>query len=176
MGLLPGADLWVERAIEQLRRRRDELVSQGEAGPRAGRGGPRHRGHGARDPRRRGRRGGGRPALEEPGQRERQAPGFLGHPARAVPQRGMRVGRGRKPMAELMSLVHAAPRGRAPPGRAGASRSPPTSSGRWWPTWSRSGPRARATWPSCWTSPTSGTTCRCGWRPRPASTPGPLRR
>ena len=27
MGLLPGADLWVDRAVEQLKRRRDELVS-----------------------------------------------------------------------------------------------------------------------------------------------------
>ena len=31
MGLLPGADLWVERAVEQLQRRRDELVSAGSS-------------------------------------------------------------------------------------------------------------------------------------------------
>ena len=33
MGLLPGADVWLERAVEQLKRRRDALVSAG-TGPR----------------------------------------------------------------------------------------------------------------------------------------------
>ncbi len=31
MGLLPGADLWVERAVEQLKRRRDEFVAAGSS-------------------------------------------------------------------------------------------------------------------------------------------------
>ena len=31
MGLLPGADLWVDRAVEQLKRRRDELVGAGSS-------------------------------------------------------------------------------------------------------------------------------------------------
>ncbi|MGP8207250.1 MAG: SIS domain-containing protein [Acidimicrobiales bacterium] len=31
MGFLPGADLWVERAVEQLQRRRDELVAAGSS-------------------------------------------------------------------------------------------------------------------------------------------------
>jgi len=31
VGLLPGADLWVDRAVEQLKRRRDELESQGDS-------------------------------------------------------------------------------------------------------------------------------------------------
>jgi glucose/mannose-6-phosphate isomerase len=35
MGLLPGADLWVARAVEQLKRRRDAFTSGGEASPAA---------------------------------------------------------------------------------------------------------------------------------------------
>ncbi|MGH9106492.1 MAG: bifunctional phosphoglucose/phosphomannose isomerase [Acidimicrobiales bacterium] len=35
IGLLPGADLWLERAIAQLRRRRDELVEGGSSSPAA---------------------------------------------------------------------------------------------------------------------------------------------
>lgn len=31
MGLLPGVDQWVERAVDQLRRRRDDLVSRGQS-------------------------------------------------------------------------------------------------------------------------------------------------
>jgi glucose/mannose-6-phosphate isomerase len=36
MGLLPGADLWVERAVEQLKWRRDEFVSAGSSSEPAG--------------------------------------------------------------------------------------------------------------------------------------------
>ena len=83
MGFLPGADLWIERAVAQLRHRRDQFVRRTSL--RGGSRRPYHRAQRAVGPRRRGGRRRRRSALEDPGQRERQASCLFQHAARAVP-------------------------------------------------------------------------------------------
>ncbi len=89
LGLCPGAEEGVQAAVGQLRRRRDALARPGNEAEvlarKIGRTIPLVYGGGALG------RGRG-PAVEGPVQRERQGAGLRQPGARAVPQRGRRVG------------------------------------------------------------------------------------
>ena len=116
MGFLPGADLWMERAVEQLRYRRDQFVSGG-ASFRARRSGPPDRAsipliHG------------GGPVGAAAAQRWKtqvnenaKRLAFYEHATGAVPQRDLRLGRKLEGRRRPDEPGDAAPRQRAPPGR-----------------------------------------------------------
>ncbi len=133
----PGASAWIDAAVDQLRRRRDQLVADGNPAERLarriGRLMPIIYGGG-------GVGGGGRPALEDPVQRERQGARLRQPAARAVPQRDLRLGSERRRDPPGLPRREPAPRVRAPADRpalragqrAWSTRSWPAST-RWWP-------------------------------------------
>ena len=134
--------------------------------------GPAHRAHDPARLRRRAHRRRRRPAVEVPGQRERQGAGLRQPAARAVPQRGGRLGPARRRDPPGAHPGAAPPRLRAPaggpalragrrPGRRGRGRHP-----------RRRTPRATGPWPSCSTWCCRATSCRSTWPSRPGSTRG----
>ena len=159
-------------AAEYLARRRDQLAAQ--SGPpvsvarRIGRTFPLV--HGSPGP-----SGVGRAAVEDPGAGERQVPGVRLAPARAVPQRGGRLGAGRGRDPSGAHPGDAAPRRRAPrdrpPVRPGG-RDHGGGGGR-----RGGGPHRghRAASPASSTWPSSATSSRCTWPGARASTPARCR-
>jgi glucose/mannose-6-phosphate isomerase len=115
MGLFPGAGAYVDGAVTQLKRRRDQLAAGKGDAQRIARA---HRAdHPDRVRRRRHRRGRSQ-AAQGPGQRERQGPGLRQHPPRALPQRDLRLGQPRRHDPSGLHGGQPAPRLRAPPGHA----------------------------------------------------------
>ena len=167
VGLFPGAAQYVADAVDQLRRRRDKLIVDGNAAQQLADGDRPH--HADRLRRRRHRRGGGVP-LQVPGQRERQGPGVLRRRPGDVPQRDLRLGPARRhhPAGHDRRPVPArlrAPAGGPPlrPHPRGHRRGGPRRH-------RRDRPRARARWPSCSTSSSRATSSASTWPSRPGST------
>ena len=169
MGFLPGAELWMERAVEQLRYRRDQFVREGASSEPAevarsiGTSIPFIHGGGAV-----GAAAAQRWKTQVNENAKRLA--FYNTQPELCHNEICGWAESSKEIARANEPGDAEPRQRAPPGRPpvrdhGRSGSPVGIERS-----SRSAPRVRETWPNCWTSPTSGTMSRSGWRPTPAST------
>ncbi len=169
IGLFPGAQQWVDEAVERLRRRRDQLVRPDSVAEtvaqRIGRTIPLI--HGAQDL-------GAAAALRWKTQVNENAksPAFFNVYPELCHNEVAGWGQHGDATRQLITLVNL--RHNASTHRwHGASTSWSKSSARWWPTSSRSGPPATASSPSCSTWRSSATSPRCTWPAAKGSTRGP---